>query len=168
MAAERPRLTALKQPLDLDDVITDPLPSAIAPDEFTPRLVALLSNALVSAQTQGFRETAGRSTNDWRVLAAIAITPGQSASEIADALTINKSQLSPTVNRLAEEGLIVMVDGPRGSRPMYLTTAGARVHDALAPVAQRGQDLLASELGAEELRALNATLRRLLSRARNA
>lgn len=165
MAHERPRLTVLGQSVNRDDVITAPLSTAIAPDAFTPRLIALLDGSLGSAQAQGFRDEAGRSINDWRVLAAVAITPGQSASEIADSLSINKSMLSPTVNRLAEEGLIVLVDGPRGSRPMYLTADGARVHDDLAPIARRGQDLVDAALSADEVQTLNALLRRLLTAA---
>lgn len=166
MSDEEPQLTALGQPIEPSVVVTTPLGSAIPPEDFTPRLLTLLSNALISAQSQGFRREAARSTTEWRILAAIAATPGQSASEIAEALTINKSQISPTVNHLAKEGLIVLVDGPRGSRPMYLTPEGVRVHDLLAPVALRGQHLIDAELSEEEVRALNAVLRRLIGRVR--
>ncbi|WES64023.1 MarR family winged helix-turn-helix transcriptional regulator [Microbacter sp. GSS18] len=167
MADELPRATVLQHPGGLEGVATEPLPTALPPEEFTPRLLTLLSNVLVSAQAQGFRTETGRSTNEWRILAAVAATPGQSASEIAESLSINKSLISPTVNRLAEEGLIVLVGGPRGSRPMYLTPDGVRVHDLLAPIAQRGQDLITAELGEDDVRALNAILRRLLARARD-
>lgn len=106
------------------------------------------------------------STHEWRVLAALAHDPGQSASEISASLSVNKALISTAVNRLAADRLIVLVDGPRRSRRMYLTAAGVRMHDRLAPIAQRGFDLIAEELDAEGVRALNSLLRRLTERAR--
>jgi DNA-binding MarR family transcriptional regulator len=159
-------LTALQQPIDARDVVTERIATAIDTDEFTPRLLALLSNALVAAQSQGFRDEAGISTHEWRVLAALAHDPGQSASEISASLSVNKALISAAVNRLANERLIVLVDGPRRSRRMFLTHEGVRMHDRLAPIAQRGLQIVADELSPNELSAFNALLRRLTERAR--
>lgn len=149
-----------------DEVIHEPLATGIDPDEFTPRLLTLLSNALGWAQSQRLRAELDATPNDWRVLSALATTPGQSASEICVSTSINKSAISMAVNRLAQSGLIVFVDGPRGSRAMYLTRLGARMHDRMVPVVQRGQAAIAEELDSAELREFNALLRRLLNRAR--
>lgn len=163
---ERATLRALQHPIDISDVVTERLATAIDTEEFTPRLLALLSNALVAAQSRAFRAEAGMTTHEWRVLSALAENPGQSASVISAALSVNKALISTAVNRLAEDRYIVLVDGPRRSRLMFLTAAGANLHDRLAPIAQRGQELVASELSADEVRELNALLRRLTERAR--
>lgn len=151
---------------DPDDLITEALTSASDPDEFTPRLLALLSNALIWAQSRAFRADLGLGTNEWRVLAALATHPGQAAADVSASLSINKSTLSGSVNRLAREGYIALLEGPRGSRPMYLTRSGAAMHDRMAPIAHRGQALVDAELDADAVRDLNALLRRLIERAR--
>lgn len=163
MTAVEPSLTVLKQPLNRSDIITEPLSTAIQPEQFTPRLLTMVSNALVYKQNEGFREESGRTTNEWRVLAAIAVTPGQSASEIADSLNINKSMLSTTVSKLAREGLLVLSDGPRGSHPMFLTPQGRREHDLLVPIALRGQRLVEGALGKTKRETLNELLQQLLA-----
>lgn len=159
-------LTASQQPLGRQDVITQPLPTAFDPDHYTPRLLALCSNALILAQSQAFRQQFGMGTNEWRVLAALAASPGQSAKEISDSLSISKGLMSPSVNALAARGLLVLVDGPRGSRPMYLTEEGARAYDTMAPIARRGQELIERLLPPPEVDALNALLVRVTEQAR--
>ena len=161
-----PPLTALQRPIDMTDVVTERIDTAIDTEEFTPRLLALLTNALVAAQTRGFRNEAGMSTHEWRVLAALAHDPGQTASEISTSLSVNKALISSAVNRLAADRLIVLVDGPRRSRPMYLTVEGVRMHDRLAPIARRGHSLIEAQLDEAGVRELNALLRRLTERAR--
>lgn len=148
------------------DAITERMPTAIDADEFTPRLLALLSNALIAAQSRGFRDEAGVSTHEWRVLAALADEPGRTATEISASLSVHKSLISTAVNRLAGDRCIVLADGPRRTRPMYLTAKGARLHDRLAPIARRGQEIVDEELGLEDVQRLNALLGRLLGRAR--
>ncbi|MBU4466313.1 MAG: hypothetical protein KKH75_10765, partial [Actinobacteria bacterium] len=66
------------------DLVTDPLPNAIDTDHFTPRLLALLSNALVWRESHELRRRYGLGTNDWRVISTLAVRPGVSATEIAE------------------------------------------------------------------------------------
>lgn len=152
--------------MDATPALTEPLEHALDDDSFTPRLLALLSNALIWAQSQAMREQAGLATNDWRVISALASHPGLSAKEISETLAVNKAVISTSARVLADRGLIVHTDGPRGSRPMYLTAAGAAIHDELLPIAKRGLDLIEDELGADGAQELNALLLRLTERAR--
>jgi DNA-binding MarR family transcriptional regulator len=151
-------------PGDDPDVVTEPREVFIDPDGFTPRLIALLSNALVWRESGLMRERFGIATNDWRVLSALAMRPGMPASEISEFLVVNKAVVSKSVTALARRGLIALREGPRGSRPMFLTTAGAELHDELLPISMRGQEIILDGLPADEVERLNALLVEMLRR----
>jgi len=150
------------------DVITDPLPDLVDPERFTPRLLALVSNALVWRESQELRRRFGLGTNEWRVLSALATRPGSSASEISDFLGVNKAIVSKSVSTLVANRLVVLSDGPRGSRPLYLTEAGADMHHRMRPVSMRGQDLILEGMSDEEIAEFNGVLHRMLAALREA
>lgn len=150
-----------------DDVVTEPLGTVIDPDEFTPRLLALLSNALVYRESHELRRQFKLGTNEWRVISALSMRPGMSATEVCEFLGMNKAVVSRSVTRLQLRELIVLSDGPRGSRPLYLTRAGAEMHDKMLPVSMRGHEIITAGLEASEVAALNELLRGMLSRIRS-
>jgi len=149
-----------------DGVVLEPLPETIDPDGFTPRLLALLSNALVWRESHELRRRFQLGTNDWRVISALAIRPGSAATDVNEFLGLNKAAVSKSVNTLVERGLVILSDGPRGSRPMYLTTAGAEMHDAMMPISMRGQEIILAHLEPAEVESLNQLLRKMLDHAR--
>jgi DNA-binding MarR family transcriptional regulator len=157
---QRPR--ALTPP----EAVADPLAETIDPENFTPRLLSLLSNALVWRESHELRRLFGLGTNDWRVISAVAIRPGTSATELSEFLGLNKAVISKSVNTLIERGLVLLIDGPRGSRPMYLTHSGAEMHDAMLPISMRGQEIILADLSADDVDRLNRLLRRMLEKAR--
>lgn len=146
--------------------IVDPLEDAIDPDSFTPRLLALLSNALVWRESHELRRQFGLGTNDWRVISALATRPGFSASEVSDFLGVNKAIVSKSVSTLVDRGLVVLSDGPRGSRPMYLTETGAEAHHGMRPISIRGQEIILADLGEDDVTQLNHLLREMLKKTR--
>jgi DNA-binding MarR family transcriptional regulator len=147
-------------------VVTVHLPHAIDPENFTPRLLTLLSNALVWRESAELRAKFSLGTNEFRVVSAIAIRPGVSATEISDFLGLNKAVVSKSVNVLLDRDLLVMSDGPRGSRPLYLTAEGADMHDAMLPISMRGQEIILDGLSPEVVEDLNRTLREMLVKLR--
>lgn len=151
-----------------EDLVTEPLEATIDPEGFTPRLLALLSNALVWRESHELRRRFRLGTNDWRVISALAIRPGSSATEVSEFIGVNKAVVSKSVYALVARALIVLVDGPRGSRPMYLTRAGARMHDDMLPVSMGGQDLILEGLLPDDVDRLNALLRDMIDRVREA
>jgi DNA-binding MarR family transcriptional regulator len=151
-----------------EDLVTAPLGDTIDPENFTPRLLALLSNALVWRESHELRRQFRLGTNDWRVISALAIRPGASATEVSEFIGVNKAVVSKSVYTLTARALITLVDGPRGSRPMYLTRSGERMHDAMLPISMSGQDIILDELTPEEIAQLNALLRRMIDRVREA
>jgi len=148
------------------DIVTEPLANIIDPDHFTPRLLALLSNALVWRESHELRRRYGLGTNDWRVISSLALRPGMSATDIADFAAMNKAIVSKSVSALTARQLIVLSDGPRGSRPMYLTNAGAQMHDLMLPISLRGQEIMLAHLTPQEITRLNDLLLRMLAETR--
>ncbi len=150
-----------------EGAVSEPLPVVIDSENFTPRLLALLSNSLVWRESRALRARFGLGTNDWRVIAALATGPGMNASEISEYIGMNKAIVSKSVNILSEGGLIVQAEVPGRARPLYLTEAGADMHDQMLPISMRGQEVILDGLSAIEVDRLNALLRSLLSRARD-
>lgn len=149
-----------------DEIITEPLDNIIDPENFTPRLLALLSNALVWRESHELRRRFGLGTNDWRVISAVAMRPGMAATDVSEFIGVNKAVVSKSVNTLVARDLIVLLDGPRGSRPMYLTRAGAEMHDDMLPISMRGQEIVLAHLTQSEIERLNELLRRMLDETR--
>jgi DNA-binding MarR family transcriptional regulator len=146
------------------DAISEPMPDAIDSNDFTPRLISLLSNSLVWRESRILRARFGLGTNDWRVISALAIRPGATASEISDFLAMNKAIISKSVGVLTERRLIVQVEDTGRSRQLFLTPEGAGMHDAMLPVSLRGQEIILGDLTEGEVVQLNGLLHRLLAR----
>lgn len=150
-------------PADLtSDAITRPLDDVIDSDAFIPRLLALLSNALVWRESMLLRREFSLGTNDWRVLSALGVRPGSSATDVSDFLVMNKAVVSKAVNVLISRSLIASTDGPRGSRHLFLTPAGVNMHNQMLPISLAGEDILLSQLSAEEVAALRVLLGKLM------
>ncbi|WP_191906667.1 MarR family winged helix-turn-helix transcriptional regulator [Microbacterium lushaniae] len=144
------------------EIVTTPLADVIDTVSFTPRLIALLSNALVWRESRLLRQSFNLGTNDWRVISALATRPGATSSDISEFLAMNKAVVSKSVNTLIGRGLIIPADGARGSRPLYLTREGAQMHDRMMPISLEGQEIILGDLSAAEVDQLNSLLARLL------
>ena len=144
------------------EFITEPLRDVIDTNGFTPRLLALVSNALVRRESRLLLREFNLGTNDWRVISALAVRPAATSTEISDFVAMNKAVVSKSVNMLISRELIVSADGPRGSRPLYLTRAGAKMHDVMKPISLAGQAIVLADLTSDEIAQLNSLLRRLL------
>ncbi len=146
------------------EIITAPLPDVIDSENFTPRLLALLSNALVWRESRLLRQAFNLGTNDWRVISALSIRPGSTSTDISEFVAMNKAVVSKSVNTLIARELIVPADGKRGSRHLYLTRAGADMHDRMKPISLEGQEIVLADLSADEVTQLNQLLTRLLQK----
>ena len=146
------------------DAISEPMRDVIDSNDFTPRLISLLSNSLVWRESRILRARFGLGTNDWRVISALAIRPGATASEISEFVAMNKAIISKSVGVLTERRLIVQVEDTGRSRQLFLTPEGAEMHDAMLPISLRGQEIILGDLTDGEVVQLNSLLRRLLVR----
>ena len=148
------------------DAISTPLAPVIDSENFTPRLLSLLSNSLVWRESSLLRARFGLGTNDWRVISAVAIRPGVTASEISEFVAMNKAIVSKSVGVLTDRRLLVQAEDTGRSRQLFLTPAGAEMHAAMLPISMRGQEIILGDLTEDEIVQLNELLRRLLSRVR--
>jgi len=149
------------------DAIRTPLADGIDGETFTPRLLALLSNSLVWRESRAMRARFGLGTNDWRVIATLAMKPGSTAADVSEYVEVNKAIVSKSVATLTQRHLVVVETGPGRSRQLYLTEEGAAMHDAMLPISLRGQEIILQGLEPEQVGRLNELLRDLLARARD-
>jgi DNA-binding MarR family transcriptional regulator len=148
------------------EAVLAPLTNVIDGENFTPRLLSLLSNVLVARESRALRTRFGLGTNDWRVISALGIRPGSTASEICEFIAVNKAIVSKSVGLLTDRGLVVQAEDGGRSRPLYLTAAGAEMHDAMLPISMRGQEIILADLSAKDVAKLNRLLHRLLAHVR--
>ena len=145
------------------NLVVDRLPNTIERDHYTPALLGLLNNLLVWGGSRVFQQLHGIGTNDWRGVSALGNHPGSTAAQLCEVLGINKSIVSKSVNLLFDLGMIGQLDGPRGSRHLYLTVQGAKLHDECMPIALKRQEILQESLSADEVRILDELLVRMIS-----
>lgn len=146
-------------------LVTSTPADTIVRDEYTPALIHLVSNMLVWGGSRIFHHLHGVGMNEWRILSALSNYTGATARDLIEVLGMNKSIASRSVNRLLELDLISQLGGVRGSRHLFLTEHGARVHDDLYRIATKRNELLHSSLSPAEVTQLNALLVRLLDSA---
>jgi DNA-binding MarR family transcriptional regulator len=146
-------------------LVAERLPHTIERDDYTPALLQLLSNVLVWGGSRVFHHLHGIGTNEWRIISALGNHPGATSGELCDILGVNKSIASKSVNALLDRELIAQLNGPRGSRHLFLTARGAQVHDDLMPIALTRQQILHDSLSPDEVAQLNALLVRMLGSA---
>ena len=80
-------------------------------------------------------------------------------SDLADALLLDRTALSRTLDPLVERGLVSIVSGHDArTREVSLTRAGAKALRAAQPHWKRAQHQVANKLGSDKLEALIATL----------
>ncbi len=149
-----------------DGAVTEPLEHTLDHENFTPRLMALLTHALVWRESYELRKQFGMGTNEWRVLSSLAINPGYTSGDVAAFLDLNKAVVSKSTNVLLERGLIVLGEGPRGSRPIYLTEAGVEMHDSMLPISVQGQTIILEDIPEADVERLNRVLREMLKKTR--
>jgi len=142
---------------------TTPLATAIDRDDHTPAIVNLLANALTWGESKVFRRLFSLGTNEWRVLSALTKYPGATATQLCGVITMNKSVMSRAATILLERRLIDQLEGARGSRHLYLTADGVRMHDAMAPVALELQAIVHADLTPAEVEQANALMLRMLA-----
>lgn len=147
----------------VESIVRVPLTDVIDSNAFVPRLVALLSHALVWRESMLLRARFSLGTNDWRVLSALAVRPGSSATDVSEFLVMNKAVVSKAVNVLISRHLIVSTEGPRGSRKLFLTQPGAETHNQMLPISLAGEEILLAHLTEPEVTQLREILTKLVA-----
>ena len=125
--------------------------------------LAVLANLNDRSSHAHFKEAFGLKLSEWRVLGNIAERRTASFSEIADAMLIDKGQLSRTVAAIAKRGWLVSAVAPDDKRglTLTLTRAGARFHARVLDFALERNAALLSCLDKHEQRALDGILQKI-------
>lgn len=149
-----------------------PPPEVIAPDAPGARfidgyLAYLLAQASSRISHEFHREvnTAGLSVTEWRVLASLAGSEGESIGVLSQLALTKQPTLSKVVQRMENEGLVARsrIRTDRRQTVVRLTPKGAQLTEALRERAQRHQDAVLEPFGADNAKMLLAMLRELLT-----
>jgi DNA-binding MarR family transcriptional regulator len=132
-------------------------------------LVPYLMNRIVSRLNQNLAEKlrARRLTfQHWRVLAALYRSDGETLSRLVEWTVIPQSTLSRLVDRMTQARLVVRKPARRtDSRfiEVWLTDKGREVYEEIVPLALSEHEAALDALSTEEVAALAATLRRVMT-----
>jgi len=134
-------------------------------ENFLPYRLSILSNRVSQAIARGYQERFDLSMTEWRVMAVLARHHGEglSASEIAARTEMDKVAVSRALARLVAARRVARRahDDDRRRSVLRLTTAGWKVHDAVAPLARAHERELLATLTTDERTALAAILDKL-------
>jgi DNA-binding MarR family transcriptional regulator len=137
-------------------------------ENFLPYRLSILSNTVSSAIARDYDKRFSLSIPEWRVIAVLGRFPGLSAVEVADRTMMDKVAVSRAVSKLLKHGRLdrEFADADRRRSILNLSEEGRRVHDGIAPLALKFEADLLEGLSDEEVTAFNATIERLMARAR--
>lgn len=146
----------------------DEVPAADTGERFIDGYLAyLLAQASSRISHEFHREvnTSGLSVTEWRVLASLAGSTGESIGALSQLALTKQPTLSKVVQRMENDGLVARtrVRTDRRQTVVRLTPKGVRLTETLRERAQRHQDAVLQPFGADNARMLLAMLRELLT-----
>lgn len=132
---------------------------------FFPYRLAVLADAVSRAVAAVYDRRFGLGREEWRVIAALAEGPMRTGDVIVHT-TLDKMQVSRAVARLEAAALVEREpDDDRRARVLRLTASGRALYRRIAPLALAREAFLLDALDADERRALDRTIDKLLQRA---
>lgn len=130
-------------------------------------LVHMLSNRISRAFFDEVETKYGVSIAEWRVILTLVSEPGLSGADITNRWAMEKMAVNRAVQRLVDSGNVARTRDPddRRSYQLTLTAKGMKLYEEIAPSANKRYAELTSSISGDELEALVATLRKMISRA---
>lgn len=106
---------------------------------FLPYQITVLADRIARRIAKAADAHGGLNLSQWRVLAAIAESPGRTAQEVVTVTPMDKAIVSRAVSALLEQGLLVrrasQLDGRLGH--LFLTPLGEKRYGAIASDVRR-------------------------------
>lgn len=101
---------------------------------FWPYQVSVLADQISRHTIEVAKEEAGLNLSQWRVLAAVADTPGRTSASVVSVTPMDKGIVSRAVHTLIDLGLIEKTVDPADKRRYFLslTAAGTRHYSNIA------------------------------------
>lgn len=137
-------------------------------DAFLPYRLAVLANAVSRAIARRYEDEFGLSIPEWRVMALLGVSPGLTATEVADATPMDKVAISRAVRGLMDAGrLKASADKADGRRQrLALTAAGMAIYRRIVPLARALEAQLVADMNAHDRAALAGLMGALETAAR--
>ena len=137
---------------------------AIRLSDFLPYQVTLLAHRVARRTCAIAKQHDGLNLSHWRVLAAIADTPGRTANEVVAITPMDKGIVSRAVKSLIDMNLVSRKASNEDGRiaHLFLTAKGRRRYEAIAAEVSRLDDFLRAALSPEESETLQRALARLI------
>jgi len=133
----------------------------------TSSRLMVLANLLKRGAILRYKRLAGLSSVEFGLVASLGRHPPMSVVRLAEAVGMDKGQISRALAGLVSRKLVVKADNPRDNREtlVCLTKAGLAAHDAIVAGAQERNRRLLEQLSAGELEVLLAQIDRLTETA---
>jgi DNA-binding MarR family transcriptional regulator len=127
----------------------------------------VLANLLKRGAILRYRRLAGLSSVEFGLVASLGRRPPMSVATLADAVGMDKGQISRALAGLVSRRLVSRAVNPSDNREVLvsLTRTGLTAHDAIVAGAMERNQRLLDGLGEEEVAALLAQIERLTARA---
>ena len=132
-------------------------------DRFLPYRLSVLSNAVSAAIAREYVARFDLGVTEWRVMAVLGLSPGLSASEVAERTAMDKVAVSRAVARLVAAGRVerALHGLDRRRSVLRLSPAGFAIYDQVVPIARGHERQLLAQLSAAEREALDRILDKL-------
>lgn len=127
----------------------------------------VLANLLKRGAILRYKRLTGLSSVEFGLVASLGRNPPMSIISLAEAVGMDKGQISRALAGLVSRRLVTKAGNPRDNREtlVYLTKSGLAAHDAIVAGAQERNRRLLEALSREELEALLGQIDRLTEAA---
>lgn len=127
----------------------------------------VLANLLKRGAILRYKRLAGLSSVEFGLVASLGRRPPMSVARLAEAVGMDKGQISRALAGLVSRKLMAKAPNPRDSREVLvsLTRAGLAAHDAIVAGAQERNRRLLQQLSKDEFEALLVQIDRLTATA---
>lgn len=131
------------------------------------RRVLMLANLLRRAATLRYRRLLDLKPGEWGIVAQLGERAPRSLIDLADAMGLDKAQISRGVSSLVRQGFVTRKINPRSSREVLiaLTPRGRAANDVILAAGGQANEVLLAGLSAGERRKLAALLEQFTRRA---
>ncbi len=124
------------------------------------RRVMMIANLLRRAATIRYRRLLDLRPGEWGIVAQLGERAPRGLIDLADAMGLDKAQVSRGVSSLVKQGLVTRKTNPRSSREVLiaLTARGSAANQTILEAGGRANELLLAGLTAKERRQLDELL----------
>ncbi len=135
--------------------------------DYVPYRILMLSKLLDRHANQQIREIADISLAEWRVLAHLAVSGQQSASELSNAALVDRAEVSRAVKQLEQSGYLERKQNPANkiSYLLSLTPKGKIVHSRVHTARRKFFAEATSNLSKSDLKELDRMVYEIASAA---